>query len=246
MTSLTDAGRKRARLLSEILRDAQIAAVFTTEFRRTIETAQPTADRFRLAATRVPNADPVELRKRILAMKQKAVLVVGHSNTLPALIRALGGPEDVTIAETEFDNLFLLHVNTDQSAALVRLRYGGATNSALPAAQSGTIRFRRSGGITGREIAGTIVMGPENARVEGPGGYSRTLSAEAVSSLLASIQSEANRPRTPQRGADQYNYEIIIERTGQSITLADSAKGPLLDWVRQETAAIERALTGKR
>jgi len=35
------------------------------------------------------------------------VLVVGHSNTIPAVVKALGGPE-VTIGENEYDNLFIL------------------------------------------------------------------------------------------------------------------------------------------
>ena len=35
------------------------------------------------------------------------MLIVGHSNTVPAIIRAFGGPS-VTIDDNEFDNMFLI------------------------------------------------------------------------------------------------------------------------------------------
>ena len=46
------------------------------------------------------------------------VLVVGHSNTVPAVIKELGVAEPVSIAETEYDNLFVVTKGT-----LIRLRY---------------------------------------------------------------------------------------------------------------------------
>ena len=47
------------------------------------------------------------------------VLIVGHSNTLPGLIKAFGGP-DVKIADQEYDNLFVV---VPQSGAMTRIRY---------------------------------------------------------------------------------------------------------------------------
>ena len=122
--SLTSAGKLRAKKLANILRDAEIAAVFTSELKRTIETAQPTADRFKLKLTQVPAVATSELRKRILALKGKAVLVSGHSVTVPALIKAFGGPRDIVITESEYDRLFIMHVTSATSATLVPLRYG--------------------------------------------------------------------------------------------------------------------------
>jgi phosphohistidine phosphatase SixA len=122
--SLTPAGKARAKILANVLRDAQIAAVFSSQFKRTIETAQPVANFFKLSVTQVTDGDPVELRKRILANKGKAVLVSGHTNTVPELIQALGGPAGIVIAETEFDRLFVLNVTSPTTAALIPLRYG--------------------------------------------------------------------------------------------------------------------------
>ncbi len=50
-----------------------------------------------------------------------SVLVVGHSNTVPDVISALGVTTPVTIDDAEFDNLFI--VVTGTSPRLVRLRY---------------------------------------------------------------------------------------------------------------------------
>jgi phosphohistidine phosphatase SixA len=48
-------------------------------------------------------------------------LVVGHTTTVPVLIKQLGGPQNVSIGHTEFDRLFVLH-----SDRLTQLRYGAA------------------------------------------------------------------------------------------------------------------------
>ena len=121
---LTAAGKVRAKSLASMLRDAQISAVFTSEFKRTIETGRPTADRFKLTITKVPGAAPDELRKRILTFTGKAVLVTGHTNTIPPLIEALGGPADIVIDEFEYDRRLILDVTSATSSTLVPLRYG--------------------------------------------------------------------------------------------------------------------------
>jgi hypothetical protein len=46
---------------------------------------------------------------------------VGHSNTVPDTIKALGIEAPPAIAETEFDNLFI--VTRGEKPAMVRLRY---------------------------------------------------------------------------------------------------------------------------
>ena len=50
-------------------------------------------------------------------------LVVGHSNSVPPILRALGCAEEVSIASDEYDNLFIVVPATSGKATLVRLRY---------------------------------------------------------------------------------------------------------------------------
>ena len=119
---LTDAGHKRARALAAMLKDVQAAAVFTTELSRTIETARPYAESRGITPTSLPARDVDTLVQRISRYNGKEVLAVGHTNTLPAVIRKLGGPE-VSITEEEYDRLFVLTVYAPGKASLVTLRY---------------------------------------------------------------------------------------------------------------------------
>jgi hypothetical protein len=74
----------------------------------------------------VPGGDVTGLSKRILAQTGDTVLVVGHSNTVPQIIKALGGPADHIIDESEYDKLFVLTLRPGQSPVFVVLRYGAA------------------------------------------------------------------------------------------------------------------------
>ena len=47
------------------------------------------------------------------------VLVVGHSNSVPDIVKALGGTAAITIADDEFDNLFI--VRPGPPASVIRL-----------------------------------------------------------------------------------------------------------------------------
>ena len=51
------------------------------------------------------------------------VLVVGHSNTVPDLLKAFGCAESVSIESGEYDNLFVVVPKESGPATLVRLRY---------------------------------------------------------------------------------------------------------------------------
>jgi phosphohistidine phosphatase SixA len=119
---LTDAGQKRARALAAMLKDVQAAAVFTTELSRTIETARPYAVSKGITPTTVPAKDVDTLVQRISTYGGKEVIAVGHTNTVPAVIRKLGGPE-INITEEEYDRLFVLTVYAPGKAGLLTLRY---------------------------------------------------------------------------------------------------------------------------
>jgi len=117
---LSAAGRARAEKLAAMLSATGIAAIYTTEFTRTQETAGPLAARLKLVPTVMPSSDTAAL---VADLKSKhagdIVLVVGHSNTVPAVIKALGGP-DVTIADDEYDNLFVV---VPATGAVARIKY---------------------------------------------------------------------------------------------------------------------------
>lgn len=116
---LSEAGKARAAKLATMLADANIAAMFTTEFHRTIDTAAPLAAKLKLTPEVVPAAQTAAVVEKIKARVNDTVFVVGHSNTVSAIIKALGGP-DVTIGDSEYDNLFIY---TPATKTLTRIRY---------------------------------------------------------------------------------------------------------------------------
>jgi phosphohistidine phosphatase SixA len=118
--ALSAAGRARAAALAAMLRDTKLTAVFATEFKRTQQTATPTAEAQHLTVSTVP-ADKTAALVEKLKAASGSVLVVGHSNTVPEVIAALGVTTPVTITDSEFDNLFI--VVTGAPPRLVRLRY---------------------------------------------------------------------------------------------------------------------------
>jgi broad specificity phosphatase PhoE len=117
---LSDAGRARAEALARILRDAGVAAIYTTEFKRTQQTAAPLAKALGIEPTTVPANNPGTLLEALKNARGN-VLVVGHSNTVPDLLRGLGATPVVKIDDKEFDNLFV--VTLGAKPTMVRLRF---------------------------------------------------------------------------------------------------------------------------
>ena len=121
---LTAAGRERAaelaRVVAVLTAGAPLRAIFTTDYQRTRETAAPVAT----AAHVVPitsNDDPVA---KVRAIQGGVVVIVGHSNTLPKFIEALGGTAGVVIEDAEFNHLYLLAAPGTPRAKLAAVSYG--------------------------------------------------------------------------------------------------------------------------
>ena len=98
-------GQKRADALAHILKDSQITSVFVTEFKRTQETAAPTAKTAHVSPTVIPANDIRVLVEKLRALNGNA-LVVGHGNTIPDLLKALGITTPVSIPEDDYTEIF--------------------------------------------------------------------------------------------------------------------------------------------
>ena len=117
---LSEAGRVRAEALAKALRDANITAIYATEFKRTQQTAAPLAKALGITVTVLPAQDSAALIAKLRALNGNA-LVVGHGDTIPNLIKALGVSEPINIAENDYDNLFVLVLH--EKPHLIRLHY---------------------------------------------------------------------------------------------------------------------------
>ena len=119
-SELSIQGKKRADALANILKDSQIAAVFVTEFKRTQETATPTAKAAHVSPTVVSAKDTGGLVGKLRAVNGNA-LVVGHNNTIPHLLKALGIATPVSIPEDDYAEIFAVLIGNEPQ--LLRLHY---------------------------------------------------------------------------------------------------------------------------
>lgn len=113
-------GEKRADALAHILKDSQITAVFVTEFKRTQETAAPTAKATHVTPTVISANDIGALVEKLRALNGDA-LVVGHGNTIPDLLKALGIATPISIPEDDYTEIFAVLVG--DAPQLLRLHY---------------------------------------------------------------------------------------------------------------------------
>ena len=117
---LSSAGRARADALARILKDSGITAIFTTEFKRTLQTAAPTATSAHVTPTVVAAKDTAALVAKLHELDGNA-LVVGHGNTIPNLIKALGINASINIPDDDYSELLI--VTLGDKPQLFRLHY---------------------------------------------------------------------------------------------------------------------------
>jgi broad specificity phosphatase PhoE len=118
---LSQAGKTRAESLANILKEVGVTAIYATEFKRTQETAAPLAKAIGLEVVKLPGKSTAELVTKLQDLKGENALVVGHSNTIPLLIKALGVDAPIVINDNDYDNLFV--VSLDKKPRLLRLRF---------------------------------------------------------------------------------------------------------------------------
>jgi phosphohistidine phosphatase SixA len=125
---LSAEGMVRAASLDSLLRDAKVGAVIVTPFRRTAETAVQVVLRNNLTPMVVPVTGEVSAHAAQVAELAKSqggvVLVVGHSNTVGAIVAALGGASDIgNLCERNHDQVFTVTFSK-AGVHTMRGRYG--------------------------------------------------------------------------------------------------------------------------
>ena len=118
--SLTAQGQARARALAALLKKVGIKYVYSTATVRTQLTAQPLAQQSGVAMQLYDAAKPAIVVEKIKALAGPTLLV-GHSNTVPELVKLLGGAPGAPIADDEYDRLYQLIVAADGSVTTVLL-----------------------------------------------------------------------------------------------------------------------------
>ncbi|MGQ0649714.1 MAG: histidine phosphatase family protein [Gemmatimonadaceae bacterium] len=127
---LLPAGQARAESLAVALTRTHVAAIIHTQFRRTLQTAAPLATQKSLTPI-VVNVSGTEQQhaqavvQQINAFDGRTVVYVGHSNTVPAVLEALGLVAPVPqIPDTEYHHFFVVTKGRNETPSLIRVRYG--------------------------------------------------------------------------------------------------------------------------
>jgi broad specificity phosphatase PhoE len=128
---LTEAGAARARALVAVARDAGVKAIISTQFLRTKATAEPTATALSVTpeivqAGGAPPQHAKAVADQVMKHAGETILVVGHSNTIPAIVGALGAPQPRELCDSEYDQVFVVVLGDSGPARLIRSRYGAA------------------------------------------------------------------------------------------------------------------------
>jgi broad specificity phosphatase PhoE len=126
---LTPAGTERANELARVLAGVKVDAIYTTQFRRVKDTALPLAAATGLTPIVRPTGKTYadDLANLILHDNRgQTVVVIGHSNTTIALMKALGATNVEAMPESQFDNLFVLTDTDGAAPKVIALRYGAA------------------------------------------------------------------------------------------------------------------------
>lgn len=132
---LLETGTAQAQLLARMLGQSGIKAIYTSQYLRTRATAEPLAKQLGIASVAIPlklsasNPREVslesiqEITKQIYQRPGENALVIGHGNSIPDVIKALGGDVVPTIDEKEFDDLFVVTVYAKGKAKVTHLKY---------------------------------------------------------------------------------------------------------------------------
>lgn len=124
---LSDVGRERAQRLAMLLRTAPPTTIYSTDYARTRATAAPTAERYGrtivIYDARRPAAEFADALRRRHVGGGDVVLVVGHSNTVPALAEALCACSVPPMEEAEFDRHIVVRFDADGDVGIEQRRY---------------------------------------------------------------------------------------------------------------------------
>jgi phosphohistidine phosphatase SixA len=127
---LSPQGEQRADRLASMFGDSEqfgrIRKIYVTNTRRTQQTALRLSQRLGVNSEVVEaKTASTELARRVLEENRGSrALIVGHSNTVPELVKALSGIEAVPpIGEDEYDTMYVVTVPSVGRASVLRIKY---------------------------------------------------------------------------------------------------------------------------
>jgi 2,3-bisphosphoglycerate-dependent phosphoglycerate mutase len=123
-------GKARAEELQRLLKDQQVDALYSTNYKRTIDTVKPLAEERKLEIVIYEPNSFEELKNQVLNNHAgKTVVITGHSNTILNIVQAFGVEKPFEeIPDSKYDHLFKITLTTNKPAVLEAGRYGKVTD----------------------------------------------------------------------------------------------------------------------
>jgi broad specificity phosphatase PhoE len=123
---LTDIGLQRSNDLNAYLGKKKPDSIFVSKYLRTQQTAAPTATAAGVLPIIVNQSDSIAIDAfvtRLYKMNHKKVLVVGHTNTVPQIVKGLSGQTINPITEIDYDNMYIIKIRRT-NRQLIQTTYG--------------------------------------------------------------------------------------------------------------------------
>lgn len=141
--SLTEQGRTRADWLGGWFAERDITAIYSSEFKRTLETVAPLSEHLNLPIMPYNPRALEDLADRLRG-EEGIILVSGHSNTTPMLVNLLIGEERYPELEEawEYDYIFQVTLG-DQGEASVEIHHS-EPRSVAPADAAGEANAKKN------------------------------------------------------------------------------------------------------
>jgi 2,3-bisphosphoglycerate-dependent phosphoglycerate mutase len=122
---LTEEGIARANNILQLFEQADITAIYSTNYKRTKMTITPLAETKKIEISIYDPQSLEEFAHKLL--KENAggtVIVSGHSNTTPTLANLLLGEEKFEqFEDTDYGNLLIITTHGNSDAKLLHVRY---------------------------------------------------------------------------------------------------------------------------
>ena len=118
---LSQAGIERAKYWKKVLQHTEFDQVYTTDFKRNIQTAELIAES---SSVKPELYHPMsfEVLKFLKLIEGKKVLIIGHSNTIPDMVnRLIGETRFPPMSHDNYNIMYVVTITPDGTASTVKL-----------------------------------------------------------------------------------------------------------------------------
>jgi 2,3-bisphosphoglycerate-dependent phosphoglycerate mutase len=122
--SLAPEGTERAKRLAALLKEVEVSAIYSTNYKRTKSTVTPIAEAKSVAIQDYKSLKETELDEMIKKHSGGTVVIAGHSNTVPGIVNLLIGKEKYkNLDDSNYGSLFIVTVTERGKGAVTLLTY---------------------------------------------------------------------------------------------------------------------------